>query len=58
MPVLPPSPADAHGHELKQSQAFQDGICYFITMDHQAGVNFENFTEVKYRDISVTWTNV
>jgi len=24
---------------------------YFITMHHQAGVHFENFTEVKFRDI-------
>jgi len=24
---------------------------YFITMRHQAGVHFENFTEVKFRDV-------
>jgi len=28
---------------------------YFITM-HQAGVHFENFTEVKFRDILLTGT--
>jgi len=29
---------------------------YFITMHHQAGVHFENFTEVKFRDILPTGT--
>ena len=29
---------------------------YFITMHHQAGVNFENFTEVKFWDIFLTGT--
>jgi len=29
---------------------------YFITMHHQAGVNFENFTEVKFRDTLLTGT--
>jgi len=29
---------------------------YFITMHHQAGVHFENFTEVKFRDIVLTGT--
>jgi len=29
---------------------------YFITMHHQAGVNFENFTEVKFRDILLAGT--
>jgi len=29
---------------------------YFITMHHQAGVHFENFTEVKFRDIFLTGT--
>jgi len=29
---------------------------YFITMHHQAGVNFENFTEVKLLDILLTGT--
>jgi len=29
---------------------------YFITMPHQAGVHFENFTEVKFRDILLTGT--
>jgi len=28
----------------------------FITMHHQAGVHFENFTEVKFRDILLTGT--
>jgi len=32
------------------------GLDYFITMHHQAGVNFENFTEVKFRDILLTGT--
>jgi len=27
---------------------------YFITMHHQAGAHFENFTEVKFRDILLT----
>ena len=27
---------------------------YFITMHQQAGVHFENFTEVKFRDILLT----
>jgi len=31
-------------HRLKQSQAFQDGV------------NFENFTEVKFRDILLAGT--
>ena len=31
---------------------------YFITMHHQAGVNFENLTEVKFRDILLTGTDV
>ena len=30
------------------------GWNYFITMQHQAGVNFANFTEVKFRDILLT----
>jgi len=29
---------------------------YFITMHHQAGVHFVNFTEVKFRDILLTGT--
>jgi len=29
---------------------------YFITMHHQAGVHFENFIEVKFRDILLTGT--
>jgi len=29
---------------------------YLITMHHQAGVKFENFTEVKFRDILLTGT--
>jgi len=29
---------------------------YFITMHDQAGVNFENLTEVKFRDILLTGT--
>jgi len=29
---------------------------YFKTMHHQAGVHFENFTEVKFRDILLTGT--
>jgi len=29
---------------------------YFITAHHQAGVNFNNFTEVKFRDILLTGT--
>jgi len=29
---------------------------YFITMHHQARVHFENFTEVKFRDILLTGT--
>ena len=32
------------------------GRNYFITMHQQAGVNFENFTEVKFRDILLTGT--
>jgi len=32
------------------------GRNYFITMYHQAGVNFENFTEVKFWDILLTGT--
>jgi len=31
---------------------------YYITMHHQAGVNFENFTEVKFQDILLTGTDV
>jgi len=29
---------------------------YFITMHHQAGVHFEYFIEVKFRDILLTGT--
>jgi len=29
---------------------------YFITMPHQAGVHFQNFTEVKFWDILLTGT--
>ena len=29
---------------------------YFMTMHHQAGVNFENFTEKKFRDVLLTGT--
>ena len=29
---------------------------YFITMHHQAVIHFENFTEVKFRDILLTGT--
>jgi len=29
---------------------------YFITVHHQAGVHFENCTEVKFRDILLTGT--
>jgi len=29
---------------------------YFIAMHYQAGLNFENFTEVKFRDILLTGT--
>jgi len=32
------------------------GRNYFVTMRYQAGVNFENFTEVKFRDILLTGT--
>jgi len=32
------------------------GQNYFITMHHQAGVNFENFTEAKFRDILLIGT--
>jgi len=31
---------------------------YFITMHHQAGVHFENFTEVIFRDILLAGTDV
>jgi len=30
------------------------GRNHFITMHHQAGVRFETFTEVKFRDILLT----
>jgi len=43
-------------HGLKQSQASFSGRNYFITMHHQARVNFENFTEVEFRDILLTGT--
>jgi len=29
---------------------------YFTTLRHQAGVHFENFTEVQFRDILLTGT--
>ena len=29
---------------------------YFITVHHQTGIHFENFTEVKFRDILLTGT--
>jgi len=29
---------------------------YFITMHYQAGVHFENFPKVKFRDILLTGT--
>jgi len=31
---------------------------YVVTMHHQAGVHFENFTEVKFRDLLPTGTDV
>jgi len=31
---------------------------YLMTMHHQAEVHFENFTEVKFRDILLTGTDV
>jgi len=34
------------------------GRNFFITMHHQVGVNFENFTEVKFRDSLLTGTDV
>jgi len=40
---VPPKP------RVKAKSSLSGGN-YFITMHHQAGVNFENFTEVKFRD--------
>jgi len=36
---------------LVKANSSLSGRNYFIAMHHQAGVNFENFTEVKFRDI-------
>jgi len=47
--VTPPKP------QVKAKSSLS-GRNYFITMHHQAGVNFENFTEVKFRDILLIGT--
>ena len=47
--VAPPKP------RVKANSSVS-GRNYFITMHHQAGVNFENFTEAKFRDILLTGT--
>ena len=39
-----------------KAKSSHSGRNHFITMHHQAGVNFENFTEVKFRDILLTGT--
>ena len=61
-PLLPVSYAAAHSRKVQppkprvKAKSSLSGRNYFITMHHQAGVNFENFTEVKFRDISLTGT--
>jgi len=45
----PPKP------RVKAKSSFS-GQNYFVTMHHQAEVHFENFTEVKFRDILLTGT--
>jgi len=47
--VQPPKPR-------VKAKSSLSGRNYFITMHHQAGVHFENFTEVKFRDILLTGT--
>jgi len=41
-----------------EAKSSLSGRNYFITMHHQAGVNFENFPEVKFRDILLTGMDV
>jgi len=59
--LLPPvSYATTHSRKVPppkprvKAKLSLSGRNYFITMHHHAGVNFENFTEVKFRDILLT----
>ena len=61
-PLLPISYPTAHSRKVpppksrvKAKSSFS-GRIYFITMHHQAGVHYENFTEVKFRDILLSGT--
>jgi len=61
-PLLPVSYAAAHSRKVPppkprvKAKSSLSGRNYFITMHHQAGVNFENVTEVKFRDVLLTGT--
>ena len=61
-PLSPVSYATTHSRKVpcpKPRVKAKSGLSernYFITMHHQAGVNFENFTEVKFRNILLTGT--
>jgi len=45
-----------HRKSRVKAKSSLSGRNYFITMHHQAGVNFEYFTAVKFRDILLTGT--
>ena len=61
-PCPPVSYAAAHSQKVPppkprvKAKSSLSGRNYFIAMHHQVGVNFENFTEVKFRDILLTGT--
>jgi len=52
----PQSKSAAFPKPRVKAKSSSSGWNYFITMHHQAGVNCENFTEVKFRDIVLTGT--
>ena len=61
-PCSPISYATTHSRKVPppktrvKAKSSLSGRNYFITMHHQAGVHFENYTEVKFRDILLTGT--
>ena len=54
--VPPPQSKSVPPHATDSSKVSLSGRNYFITMHHQAGSNFENFTQVKFRDILLIGT--
>jgi len=50
----PPTVEKCRPPKARIAKSSLSGRNYFLTMHHQAGVNFENFIEVKFRDILLT----